>query len=34
MWYKYAFVTGGDVVTLPAGCQQDLGMGHSLQSPI
>ena len=29
-----AFVTGGDVVTLPEGGQQRLGMGPSLQSPI
>ena len=32
LWY--AFVTDGDVVTLPAGSQQGLGMGPSLQSPI
>ena len=30
----YAFVTDGDVVTLPAGSLQGLGMGPYLQSPI
>ena len=30
----YAFVTDEDVVTLPAGSPQGLGMGPSLQSPI
>ena len=30
----YAFVTDGEVVTLPAGSPQGLGMGTSLQSPI
>ena len=32
LWH--AFITVGDVVTLPAGRQQALGMGPSLQSPI
>ena len=31
LWY--AFVTDGDVVILPAGSQQGLGMGPSLLSP-
>ena len=30
----YAFVTDGDVVMLPAGSPQGLGMGPSLQSTI
>ena len=32
LWY--AFIIDGDVVTLPAGSQQGLGMGRSLQNPI
>ena len=32
LWY--ASVTDGDIVTLPAGSPQGLGMGPSLQSPI